>query len=161
MKIFTKGKSKKKNQSEEEDFFLTSDSNKETEVTTSGDAEDESWMDDNYEEGQLSVDVFQTDEAIVIKSTIAGVKPEDIDIAINNDMVTIRGRREFEHQVNEDDYFYQECYWGGFSRSIILPVEIKADRVDAALKNGVLTVTLPKVTNVKAKSVSIKVKEDK
>ena len=76
-------------------------------------------------------------------------------------MVTIRGRREFEHQVNEDDYFYQECYWGGFSRSIILPVEIKADRVDAALKNGVLTVTLPKVTNVKAKSVSIKVKEDK
>ena len=72
-------------------------------------------------------------------------------------MVTIRGKREFEHTVSEDDYFYQECYWGGFSRSIILPMEIQPDKVGANLKNGVLTITLPKAA--KAKAVSIKVKE--
>ncbi len=159
MKLFKKAISK--SSSNDEDFFLTDETKKETEIKTSEETQDEPWIDENYEEGQLSVDVFQTKEAIVIKSTIAGVKPEDIDISINNDMVTIRGKREFEHQVNEDDYFYQECYWGGFSRSIILPVEIKADRVEASLKNGVLTVTLPKVATNNAKSFSIKVKGDK
>jgi len=113
---------------------------------------------DEESEGQLTVDVYQTKDAIVIKSTIAGVKPEDIDISINNDMVTIRGKREFDDSVQEDDYFYQECYWGGFSRSIILPVEIQPDKVQANLKNGVLTITLPKVA--KAKAVSIKVQEE-
>ena len=117
----------------------------------------EKWLEEDYEEGQLSVDVYQTINAIVIKSTIAGVKPEDIDISINNDMVTIRGKRQEEETIQEDDYFYQECYWGGFSRSVILPVEVETENVEAALDNGVLTVTLPKAKN--AKQVSIKVKE--
>lgn len=111
------------------------------------------WLEDD--EGQLSVDVFQTDDSVVIKSTIAGVRPEDIDIAINNDMITIRGERKSEDEVVQDDYFYQECYWGAFSRSIILPVEVKAEEVEATLRNGVLTVRLPKAQ--KAKSVSVKV----
>lgn len=125
--------------------------------TTNADMEDEEegeWLDDNNE-GELSVDVFQTADSIVVKSTIAGVQPEDIDISINNDMLTIRGERRHEEQVQEDDYFYQECYWGSFSRSIILPVEVKAEEVDATLKNGVLTVKLPKAR--KSKSVSIRV----
>ncbi|MCX6784933.1 MAG: Hsp20/alpha crystallin family protein [Candidatus Komeilibacteria bacterium] len=116
------------------------------------------WVAEDYEEGQLSVDVYQTSDSLVIKSTIAGVKPEDIDIAINNDMLTIRGKREIEETVSEEDYLYQECYWGGFSRSIILPCEVQADQVEANLKNGVLTITLPKAK--KAKGIQVQVKEE-
>lgn len=119
----------------------------------------EEWAegDENYE-GQLSVDVYQTSNSIVIKSTIAGVKPEDVDVAIENDMLTIRGQRKIDEEIAEENYFYQECYWGGFSRSIILPVEVVTDKIDAALKDGVLTVTLPKAK--KSKGISIRVKRE-
>lgn len=117
----------------------------------------EDWLKEDYEEGQLAIDVYQRPDAIVVRSTIAGVKPEDIDIALNNDMLTIRGTRRMSDVINEDDYFYQECYWGSFSRSIILPVEVKADQIDATIENGVLTVTLPKAQS--AKQIAVKVKE--
>ncbi len=117
--------------------------------------EDE-WLEDDFEEGQLSIDVFQDPKSLIIKSTIAGVKPEDIDISINNDMLTIRGKREMQEEIHEENYLYRECYWGSFSRSIILPVEIEADKIDASLENGVLTVVLPKAKN--AQQISIKVK---
>ncbi|MEK9129800.1 MAG: Hsp20/alpha crystallin family protein [Patescibacteria group bacterium] len=113
----------------------------------------EEWLE---EDGQLSVDVFQDKDNIIIKSPIAGVKPEDIDISINNDMITIRGSRHQEQTMDKDDFFYQECYWGNFSRSIILPVEVKTEEISAELENGVLIVTLPKAT--KSKSINIKVK---
>jgi HSP20 family protein len=95
----------------------------------------------------------------VIKSTIAGVKPENIDISINNDMLTIRGRREVQEEISDENYLIKECYWGGFSRSVILPVEVDAESVDASLENGILTITLPKAKT--AKQFSIKVKEKK
>lgn len=115
--------------------------------------------DDDYEEGELSIDVFEDDgNNIVVKSTIAGVKPEDIDISVNNDMLTIRGKREYEEKVEEKNYFYRECYWGNFSRSIILPCEVKVDKISAKLKNGVLTVKLPKAKT--EKKVAIKVVEE-
>jgi HSP20 family protein len=109
------------------------------------------------EEGQLSIDVFQTADKLVIVSTIAGVKPEDIDITINNDMLTIRGKRERRKEIKDEDYLYSECYWGSFSRSIILPVEIEMEKINAVIENGVLTVTLPKAKVTK--KISIKVKE--
>lgn len=115
------------------------------------------WLDEEYEEGQLSIDVYQTQSKIIIKSTIAGVKAEDIDISINNDMLTIRGKREMMEKIKEENYLYKECYWGSFSRSIILPVEIDAENIEASLENGVLTVTLPKARA--AKQISVKVKE--
>jgi len=118
-------------------------------------SENDNWLDDT-EEGQLSIDVYQTPKDIIIKSTIAGVKPSDIDIAINNDMLTIRGKREMGDEVKNGDYLFRECYWGAFSRSIILPVEIQAEKIDASLENGVLTVILPKAKP--AKEISIKVK---
>ncbi len=127
-------------------------------ATQEGQGDDGSWVEESTEEGQLSVDVYQTEDAIVIKSTIAGVHPEDIDISITNDMVTIRGERHLNEAISEDSYFYQECYWGGFSRSIILPVEVKSDEAEATLKNGVLTIRIPKAK--KSKSVSVKVKSD-
>lgn len=113
------------------------------------------WLAENFE-GQLAVDVFQTETEIVIQSTLAGVRVEDIDISVNNDMVTIRGIRQHEQSVKPDDYFYQECYWGGFSRSIILPVDVKGDKVTATLKNGILTVTLPKATTPRTKTVRVR-----
>ncbi|MFH1171083.1 MAG: Hsp20/alpha crystallin family protein [bacterium] len=110
--------------------------------TTDHEAPD--WFADEQYDGQLAVDVFQTPDAIVIKSAIAGVEPDDLDIAVQRDIVTIRGRRKRQEVVNRDDYLFQECYWGSFSRSIILPVEVDPDRVHASMKSGILRITLPK-----------------
>lgn len=108
------------------------------------------------EEGQLAVDVFQTDNEIIIQSTIAGVKAENLDIMIQNDMVNIKGERKKEIEVDPQNYFYQECYWGPFSRSIVLPEEIKAEGASAELRNGVLTIRLPKVQKTKATKIRVK-----
>ncbi|HPT40099.1 MAG TPA: Hsp20/alpha crystallin family protein [Candidatus Paceibacterota bacterium] len=113
----------------------------------------EDWMES---EGQLTIDVYQTAQDIIIKSAVAGVKPEDIDISITNDMVTIKGKRDIEDTIKSEDYFYQECYWGRFSRSVILPVDVDSDRVSASLKNGILTVKLPKIDKAKVKKIKIK-----
>ncbi len=140
----------------EDDEEEQEDEDVEEEESDDADESAEEWIGDEYEEGQLSIDVYQTVKEIVVKSTIAGVKPEDIDISINNDMLTIRGKRHMDKQVNEENYLYRECYWGSFSRSIILPVEVQAEKIDASLENGVLTVTLPKARV--SKQISIKVK---
>lgn len=116
--------------------------------------EEGSWVAD--QEGQLTIDVYQTDSDIVIKSTIAGVKPEDLDIQINNDMVTIRGERKKEDEVRDEDYYYQECYWGAFSRSIILPVDVEANKSEAIMKNGILTIRLPKAETAKARKIQVR-----
>ncbi len=119
--------------------------------------EEQDWMDEDYEEGQLSVDVYETDKEIVIRSTIAGVKPEDLDISINNDLLTIRGERKEEKGIKDEDYLYRECYWGSFSRTIILPSEVDTQKVDAELENGILTITLKKIEETD--KISVKVKE--
>ncbi|OGZ34465.1 MAG: hypothetical protein A2174_00455 [Candidatus Portnoybacteria bacterium RBG_13_41_18] len=115
--------------------------------------ESSEWLPES--EGQLTIDVYQTPNHITIKSTIAGVKPEDLDITITNDMVTIRGRREKDEEIKTEDYYYQECYWGIFSRSVILPVDVEADRAEASLKNGILTIKLPKIEKVKTKKIKV------
>ncbi len=107
------------------------------------------------EEGQLSVDVYQDKSSIIIKSTIAGVEPDDIDISFHNDMLTIRGERKHDKTVSEDDYFYKECYWGSFSRSIILPLEVQVEKIKATIKNGILTIVLPKVHHSDGKKISV------
>ena len=94
-------------------------------------------------EGQLSVDVFRDKEDLVVQSTVAGVKPEDIDISIHGDLLTIRGKRAQSSEVREDHWFYRECFWGSFSRSIVLPYEVAADSAESTLKNGVLEVRIP------------------
>ncbi len=108
------------------------------------------------QEGQLTVDVYQTPEHIVVKSTIAGVKPDDLDVSITNDMVTIRGTRRLDEEITEEDYFYRECYWGSFSRSIILPVDIVAEKADASLKDGILTIRIPKADALLTKKVKVR-----
>jgi len=107
------------------------------------------------DEGQLTVDVYQTDDDIVIRSTIAGVTAEDIDISLANDMVTIKGKRNPGEHVPEQDYYYQELYWGSFSRSIILPEDVDIEKATASMKNGILTVRLPKLAKSRMKKVKI------
>ncbi len=110
----------------------------------------------NDAEGQLTIDVYQTEGDIVIKSTIAGVKPEDLDVAINNDMVTIKGERKQEEEVEGENYYYQECYWGSFSRSVVLPVDVVVEKAEASLKNGILTIRLPKAQTNKTKKIQVR-----
>jgi HSP20 family protein len=148
---FDKKKDREENYEKEESF---DENSLETETAAE---EEKKWLQQDYEEGQLSIDVYQTPDAIVVKSTIAGVKSDDIDISINNDLLTIRGRREMVESIREEHYLYRECYWGSFSRSIILPVEIEVEKIEAFLENGVLTVVLPKAKS--AKQISIKVRE--
>lgn len=138
---------KKKNKKKEEEVNIQE---------SAYDAYEEDY-DDLEEEGQLAVDVYQDKGNIIIKSTIAGVEPEDVDITFDNDMITIRGKRKKDRTIMDGDYFYQECYWGSFSRSIILPVDVETDKIKATIRNGILTITLPKA---KKKDISIEV-EDK
>lgn len=114
----------------------------------------EEWLTDF--EGQLNIDMYQTKDNVIIKSTIAGVRPEDIDITVANDMVTIKGARRKEENISQDDYFYQECYWGNFSRSVIIPVDIDSETIEADLKDGILTVIIPKAAKAKTKKVKVK-----
>jgi len=94
--------------------------------------------------GQLAVDVFQTEGEFCVQAPIAGVEQNDIDIAIENEMLIIRGERREPVLDKERKYFYQECYWGPFSRQIILPEDINSEKIKASLKNGILVIRIPK-----------------
>lgn len=97
-------------------------------------------------EGQLTVDIYEQGDGIVIQSAVAGTDPNDLDITLTHDMITIKGTRAQVEEVKEDNYFYRELYWGSFSRSIILPEEVDSDKAEASIKNGILTIKLPKKT---------------
>lgn len=127
---------------------------KPAQVATPISKQDEDWMTDY--EGALNIDMYQTKDNVIIKSTIAGVRPDDIDITVANDMVTIQGTRSREEKISDDNYFYQECYWGGFSRSVIVPVDIDSEQIEADLKDGILTVVIPKAAKAKTKKVKVK-----
>lgn len=119
---------------------------------------DEVWITphDGYE-GQLAVDVYHDANTVYIKAIIGGIQAEDIEVHLNNDMVTIKGKRiQPNADITPDHYYIQECYWGGFSRSIILPIDIQNDKVDAAIEHGVLLVTLPKSDRPKNTRIPIK-----
>ncbi len=108
------------------------------------------------QEGQLAVDVYQTETELVIQSAIAGIKTEDLDISIESDSVIIRGIREHPPETGEKNYFYQECYWGQFSRQIILPEETDPGRAEATMKEGILTIRIPKIEKKEKKKILVK-----
>lgn len=112
----------------------------------------EEWLEP---EGELAIDVYQTENYLVIQSAIAGVKPENLDLTLEGDRVTIRGSRE-KPTTEEGDYFTQECYWGPFSREVILPVEIDPNRAEAEMKEGILIVKIPKIQREKKRKIIIK-----
>ncbi|MCR4334685.1 MAG: Hsp20/alpha crystallin family protein [Patescibacteria group bacterium] len=109
-------------------------------------------------DGQLTVDVYQTPDDIIIKTMVAGVKPEDLDISITRDMVTIKGKREEERGIRGDDFFTKELYWGTFSRVITLPQEIDVEEAEALERHGLLIVRLPRID--KGRQTKLKVKSN-
>jgi HSP20 family protein len=120
------------------------------------DRDEDAWN-DGEPEGQLTVDVYQTANEIVVESAIAGVDPEDIDVNVTTDSISIRGSRKREKTVRDEDYLYQECYWGKFGRSIILPQEVDPEGAMVKFKNGILTVTLPKANKKKIHKLKVRV----
>jgi HSP20 family protein len=118
--------------------------------------EDSPRWDESEPVGQLTVDVYQTATDIVVESAIAGVRPEDIDIQVTSDSISIRGSRHREKEVHDEDYLYQECYWGHFARSIILPQEVDPEGANVNFKNGILTIRLPKADKKKTKKLKVK-----
>lgn len=113
-------------------------------------------FEDNEEEAQLTVDVYQTPSEIIIKTMVAGVKPDDLDVSITRDSVTIRGKRSEDRTISNDEYFHRELYWGAFTRTINLPEEIEVDNAEAIEKHGMLVLHLPKLD--KNRQAKLKVK---
>lgn len=105
------------------------------------------------------VDMYQTDKDVVVKASLPGVKPEEVDISITGDVLTIKGEHKEEQEVKEKGYFRKEMRYGTFNRSLQLPVAVKSDKAEAIFENGVLTLTLPKAEEAKPKQIKVKAKK--
>ncbi len=117
---------------------------------------EEPWQEEPEEEGQLTVDVYQTPTEIIVKTMVAGVRPEDLSINISRDMITIRGKREEVRNISHDNYFIKELYWGSFSRTILLPQEVELEDAEAVEKHGLLEIHLPKIDKEKQANLRVK-----
>ena len=117
----------------------------------------EDWLEEC--EGQLAVDVFQSNDSVILKAPIAGVKPADLEISITDEVINIKGERRETQETSRENYFAQECYWGAFSRSFILPIAVNAEKAEAVLKDGILTIKIPKSEKTKTKTIAIKAEE--
>ncbi len=106
-------------------------------------------------DGELVVDVYETDSHFVVLAAIAGVQIKDLDIAVEKDMMVIKGHRPAPHDHPEKNYFYQECYWGPFSRKIVLPENVDTNAADAQMDKGMLTISIPKISLEKTKKAAI------
>ena len=137
---------------EEDDLEVEDDFQEETDQWE----EDEDTQTDNPQEGELPVDMYQTDDAIIIKALVAGVSPGELEISITRDMVTVRGMREEFQEAHDDGYFHRELFWGSFSRTLLLPEEVAIDEAEAQEKHGLLEIRLPKLD--KHRSTQLKVK---
>jgi len=106
---------------------------------------------------KISIDLYETEESLVVQSTIAGVRAKDLEISMEKDILIIKGERgKPDGDVPGKKYLYQECYWGPFSRKLILPENIDPFRIQAAVKDGILTVTIPKIEKEKRKNIEIR-----
>ena len=114
------------------------------------------WIEEENDEAELSVDVYQTPTDIFIQTMVAGVKPEDLELSIARDIVTIRGNREENRNIDDDNYFAKELYWGKFSRTISLPTEVEPEEVEATEKHGLVTIKVRKVDKEKKNTIKVK-----
>jgi HSP20 family protein len=117
--------------------------------------EPEEWDEEEQIAGQLAVDVYETKEKLVVKGRVAGVNKSDLDVSISDNTLSIRGTLSAGNEDGVENYFLQECYWGEFSRSIVLPVPVKEDEIEAVLKDGVLTVSFAKVKQDTVKKIEV------
>ena len=114
------------------------------------------WNEEPAGEGELSLDVFQTPEDIIVRTMIPGVRKDDMDISISRDSITIKGSRKEERIIPDQDYVVRELYWGSFGRQVALPVEVDIDEAEAIERHGMLIIKLPKID--KARKAALKVK---
>ena len=115
-----------------------------------------SWDQGEPPVGELTVDVYQTNDAIVIQTMVAGVDASDLSVSVTREMVTIKGKREAPKNVAPGNYFYQELFWGAFSRTILLPAEVETEDVEATERHGLLTIKLPKIDKGRIQNIKIK-----
>jgi len=113
----------------------------------------EEWLEE--EEGQLAIDAYQDTDNVYIKAPIAGVNVEDLEISITDEVVSIKGQRKNEAEIHRENYFVQECYWGAFMRSYILPVSVDASKAEARLRDGILTIQIPKQEKTKTRVLKV------
>ncbi len=106
--------------------------------------------------GAIDINMAQTDDAVIIKASIPGVKPEDINISITGETLTIRGESKEDQEFKDTDYHIREMRYGSFARSVLLPSLVIADKSNADFENGILKLTLPKAEQVKPKTITIK-----
>ncbi|MFT5849854.1 MAG: HSP20 family molecular chaperone IbpA [Patiriisocius sp.] len=116
---------------------------------------------EEMQEGELPVDMYHTGDAVVIRALVAGVSPDDLDIAITRDMVTIKGIREEYQEATDEDYYHRELFWGSFTRTLLLPEEVLIDEADAQEKHGLLEIRLPKVDKDRSTRLKVKTKVHK
>jgi HSP20 family protein len=137
--------------------FFQSNTPAGAEITSGQHAGEDVWMasPDGYD-GQLAVDVYHDQTNVYVRAIVGGIDPKDIEVHLNNDMVTIKGKRIAPTAIKPENYFIQECYWGGFSRSIILPLDIRNDSVEAKIEHGILLITLQKSNRPKNTRIPIK-----
>lgn len=114
------------------------------------------WGTEESTDGELAVDVYQTGDSIVIQAMVAGVSSDDLSVSVTREMVTIKGKREAPKGITTENYFYQELYWGAFSRTILLPAEVEAEDVEATERHGLLTIKLPKIDKGRVQAIKIK-----
>jgi HSP20 family protein len=107
-------------------------------------------------DGELPVDVYNNANDIILKTMVAGIRPENLDIDITRSMVSIKGTRQEAIEVEEKDYYHKELYWGTFARSVTLPEEIDVEEAEATEKNGLLTIRLPKIDKAKQNKLKVK-----
>lgn len=117
--------------------------------------ESEPIVGDEETEGQLAIDVWQDNENIYLLAPIAGSAPNEVNVEITDEIISIRGQRKSGHDAGDEQHFVQECYWGSFSRTFVLPVAVDSDKAKATLKNGLLSITIPKDSRSKTKSLKI------
>jgi HSP20 family protein len=107
-----------------------------------------------------ALDVYQTPNEVVVKAALPGLKPEDVNIDITGDTLTIKGETKAEQEIKRENYLYQERRYGAFSRSVVLPSGLKTDKAEATLEDGTLTLTIPKAEEVKPKAIKVKAKKE-
>jgi len=106
-------------------------------------------------EGQLSVDIYQNDEMLIILAPISGCSMDDIELTITDDVLSIKGRRALDPDIDTDNFFTKECFWGTFSRAIVLPTKTDTAKILAKFENGILRVEIPKVETERTRKIEI------
>ena len=135
--------------------FLSEDDLSAESSAPAGQPTEDQWDEAEAVAGQLAVDVYETKERLVVKGRVAGVNKADLDVSISDNTLTVRGTLSAGTEEGVENYFLQECYWGEFSRSIVLPVPVKEDEIEAVLKDGVLTISFSKVKQDTVKKIQV------